>query len=319
MELQTQLKLPQADRQITYDNHLLMLGSCFAEHMADKLSYYQFRVLSNPLGILFHPLAIENLLRRAVKQQDFSKDDIFFSNEQWKSFEAHSDLSAADPKSLTSALNQAIAKTHEQLLSSSHVFITLGTSWVYELKNNGNTVANCHKVAQNEFKKRLLGIEEIVQSLQQMIGLIREVNKEAEVVFTVSPVRHLKDGFVENQRSKAHLLGAVHQLLDDLSQEKASYFPAFEIMMDELRDYRFYKEDMVHPNELAVNYIWEKFSDSWIDESSHPVMAKVAAVQKGLDHKAFNADSQAHQDFKKSLDAKITYLKQEYPFMQFDL
>ncbi len=319
MELQTQLKLPQADRQITYESHLLMLGSCFAEHMAEKLTYHQLRSLSNPLGILFHPLAIENLIRRAVKQQDFSNEDIFFSNEQWKSFEAHSDLSAADPESLISSLNQAVAKTQEQLHLASHVFITLGTSWVYDLKKTGNTVANCHKVPQKEFEKRLLGVDEIVQSLQRIIGLIREVNKAAEVVFTVSPVRHLKDGFVENQRSKAHLLGAVHQHLDDLNQEKISYFPAFEIMMDELRDYRFYKQDMVHPNDLAVNYIWEKFRDSWIDESALLIMSKVAAVQKGLDHRPFNADSQAHQDFKKSIEEKITYLKQEYPFMQFDL
>ncbi|NAS14369.1 GSCFA domain-containing protein [Poritiphilus flavus] len=318
MELQTHLKLSRADQQITYDSHLLMLGSCFAEHMADKLSYYQFRTLSNPFGILFHPLAIENLLGRAVEQQNFSKGDIFFANERWKSFEAHSDLSSSDAEGLLKTLNQAVDQTREQLRNASHVIITLGTSWIYELKKTRDAVANCHKVPQKEFDKRLLAVDEVLESLHNMLRMIRQLNNKAEVVFTVSPVRHLKDGFIENQRSKSHLLTAVHQLLDDPSQKRVSYFPAFEIMMDELRDYRFYKADMVHPNELAVNYIWEKFVECWIADSAQPVMDKVAAVQKGLDHKPFNTNSKAYKDFRKSIEAKISYLKQDYPFMQFD-
>ena len=180
-------------------------------------------------------------------------------------------------------------------------------------------MANCHKVSQKQFTKKLLSLGEIEGSLDHILKLIQKVNPKAQIIFTISPVRHLKDGFIENQQSKAHLITAVHSLLSSRAQSRElSYFPSYEIMMDELRDYRFYGKDMVHPNELAVDYIWERFKWVWISKKIYPVMHEVDAVQKGLLHRPFNPDSEAHQKFKTSLGTKITYLQERYPFMKFE-
>jgi len=175
-------------------------------------------------------------------------------------------------------------------------------------------VANCHKVPQLAFKKQLLSIDKIVGSLEAIVRQIQTINTKAKIVFTVSPVRHLKDGFIENQQSKAHLISAVHQII---KKANALYFPSYELMMDELRDYRFYANDLVHPNDLAITYIWEKFVSVWIAQEAWPTMEKVAAVQSGLNHRPFNPESLKHQEFLKALDQKITYLQKKYPHMKF--
>ena len=315
MKLQTCLPLTKSDKPIDHNSQLLLLGSCFAEHIGDKLSYFKFRSLQNPLGILFHPPAIEKLIEKAITEDGFQESDTFFLNERWHCFDAHSDLSNPEREGLLEAVNTAIKETNKQIRRSTHLMITLGTAWAYRLKSNNTLVANCHKVPQKEFSKELLSVKEISDSLDGIVNTIRSLNKKIEIVFTISPVRHLKDGFIENQQSKAHLFCAVHQALKD---KKTSYFPAYEIMMDELRDYRFYRADMVHPNELAIEYIWEKFKENWISGEAWGVMEKIEAVQKGLEHRPFDPYSRQHQSFVKSLQKKIAYLQKEYPFMEFD-
>jgi len=286
--------------------------------MGEKLDYFKFRNVQNPLGILFHPKAIENLMLRALDQKHFEEEALFYHNERWHCFDAHSDLSQVSKVQLLQDLNHALGLTNRQIRVATHILLTLGTAWCYRHKKTDVLVANCHKVPQGEFNKELLSIASIVKSLQSIIERIRSVNSKAQVIFTVSPVRHLKDGFMENQRSKAHLLAAVHECLEMSSLDLSlTYFPSFEILMDELRDYRFYKEDMVHPNPLAVAYIWEKFREAWISKTVYSEMDKVDLVQKGLAHLPFNPDSQGYQKFKKSLQGKITYLKRAYPFMEF--
>ena len=194
----------------------------------------------------------------------------------------------------------------------------MGTAWVYRLNESNKIVANCHKVPQKEFEKYLLPISEIAVSLECIINKIQTINKEVRIVFTISPVRHLKDGFIENQRSKAHLISAIHYLISAQSESTVDYFPSYEIMMDELRDYRFYGEDMVHPNQLAIDYIWEKFQNTWISDGALETMSKVDDIQKGLRHRPFHAESDQHQKFIKSLHAKIAYIKEDYPFMEFN-
>ena len=206
-------------------------------------------------------------------------------------------------------------ETKRSLETTSNIIITLGTAWVYRHIASKKIVANCHKVPQKEFQKELLITDEIKTSLENCMALVKKVNPNAQFIFTVSPVRHLKDGFVENQRSKAHLITALHQMING---NDVSYFPAYEIMMDELRDYRFYGKDMLHPNELAVDYIWEKFRSVWISPDCLSVMEEVDSIQKGLMHRPFNPDSVGHQKFRTSLQAKITYLQEKYPFMKFE-
>ncbi|MDO6604973.1 GSCFA domain-containing protein [Arenibacter palladensis] len=314
MKLQTQVPLNKATNQIDYSSQLVVLGSCFANNIGDRLAYYKFRALKNPFGILFHPLAIENLISRAIQQKQYTEEEVFFLNERWQCYDAHSDLSSVTKEELLGSLNSGLLETKLWIAKASHIFITLGTAWTYQLKESGKEVANCHKVPQIAFQKQLLSIEQIDQSLEAIIHQIGSVNEKAKIVFTVSPVRHLKDGFVENQQSKAHLISAVHHII---KTGNASYFPSYELMMDELRDYRFYGNDMVHPNDLAVNYIWEKFKTVWILENSYSAMDEVAAVQKGLHHRPFNLESEKHKEFLETLDKKIANLQKEYPFMKF--
>lgn len=312
MKLQTSIPLDVAENQLNYQSQLLILGSCFAENIGEKLNYFKFQSVRNPFGILFHPLAIEKLLSKSIQKESFTEEDIFFLNEQWHCFDAHSDLSDPSKEKLLRKLNTALDQTYQQIAKATHIFITLGTSWVYRKTETDTVVANCHKVVQKEFSKELLSVAQITESLDSSIEAIRTINQITQVVFTVSPVRHLKDGFIENQRSKSHLISAIHQI------KGASYFPSYEIMMDELRDYRFYKTDMVHPSQLAIDYIWEKFKEVWISPQSYPMMEKVDTIQKGLLHRPFNASSEKHQLFLKSLGEKITYLQKEYPFMKFN-
>ena len=315
MKLLTQIPLKKAQNQIDYTSQLLILGSCFAENIGAKLDYYKFQGLQNPFGIFFHPLAIENLLFKAIEQEVYGEQDVFDLNERFHCFDSHSSLSAISKEELITNLNKSLGDTYTRLKKASHIIITLGTSWVYRSLEDGKVVANCHKVPQTNFNKELLSIEAIVQSLKNMLTMVATINTDIQFIFTVSPVRHLKDGFVENQLSKAHLISAVHKIL---KIENVSYFPSYEIMMDELRDYRFYAKDMVHPNEMAIDYIWEKFRNTWISDNAIEVMDKVDEVQSGLQHRPFNPSSEQHQKFLKSIQEKIAYIKKDYPFMDFN-
>ncbi len=333
MKLQTQIPLTKAQNPIDYKSHLLLLGSCFVENMGEKFSYFKFQSVQNPFGILFHPLAIENLISRAVQQQKYLEEDIFFLNERWHCFDAHSDLSSESKEQLLQNLNEGLEYTLLQLKKASHLIITLGTTWVYEENKSKKAVANCHKVSQKEFTKKLLSIENIEQSLTNTIQLITTINPKVEFIFTISPVRHLKDGFTDNQLSKAHLMTALHKVLNSplflnavaersLSEVpplgvRGLLFPSYELMMDELRDYRFYAADMVHPNQVAIDYIWEKFKYAWISEEAQSLMVEIENIQKGLQHKPFNAASEAHQQFSNKLETKIQSLKKQLPFLEF--
>ncbi|WP_422860950.1 GSCFA domain-containing protein [Flagellimonas sp. S174] len=314
MKLQTSVPLSKAQNSIDYTSTIFLMGSCFSENIGDKFSYFKFQSTQNPFGILFHPLAIEKLITRALTDKKYDASDIFEFQERWLTFDAHSSVGQNSGENLIDTLNNALLKTKTQLEKASHVIITLGTAWVYRHLTRDVIVANCHKVPQKEFEKKLLGIDEIVASLHRMIQLVHSVTKNAECIFTISPVRHLKDGFVENQLSKAHLIAAIHQL----QNENVNYFPSYEIMMDELRDYRFYDSDMVHPNGLAIDYIWEKFMSTWISEEVYSIMNEVQSIQKGVSHRAFNPNSEAHKTFEKNLRVKIEYLQKKYPSIKFD-
>ena len=319
MKLQTQIPLYKAEHQIDYSSKLLLLGSCFSENIGAKLDYFKFQTVQNPFGILFHPLAIENLISRAVKKKYYTEEELFFLNERWHCFDVHSSLSDSSKEKLLGNLNAKLLKTEKELRESTHIIITLGTAWVYKETETGKTVANCHKVPQAAFEKHLLSVTEIGACLNRFAEVVQTINLKAQIIFTISPVRHLKDGFVENQRSKSHLITAIHEMLSVPPLEVIGcYFSSYEILMDELRDYRFYSNDMVHPNELAVDYIWEKFQQVWIVDEVKAPMKKVAEVQKGLQHRPFNPKGLEHQKFQMALQERIMYLKKVYPFMKFD-
>lgn len=310
MNFRTNIKLLPATNQIDYASKIMLVGSCFSENIAQKLSYYKFNVFSNPFGILFNPIAIEKLIVNAVNQKVYNENDIFLLNDRWHCFDSHSQLSHNSKVQLLSNLNNGIGNTLKKIELATHVVITLGTAWVYRFIETDTIVGNCHKVPQKKFIKELLSVDDILGSLQKCCALIKEINPNCAIIFTVSPVRHLKDGFTENSLSKAHLISAIHQLID--VKKQLYYFPSYEIIIDDLRDYRFYAADMIHPNETAINYIWEIFVETWFSKNVLEIMAKVDSIQKALAHKPFNPTSQQHSDFLKTLQTKIQNLKEKY-------
>ncbi|SHJ34527.1 GSCFA family protein [Maribacter aquivivus] len=314
MNLLTKIPLSKSKNPIDYSSQLLLLGSCFSENIGAKLAYYKFQGLQNPFGILFHPLAIEKLIQKSIHQELITEKDVFSENGQWHSFDAHSCLSNPSKKIVITDLNAAVENTSAQLKKASHIIITLGTAWVYRNTSCNQVVANCHKVPQSNFTKELLSVDEVEKSLNRTIALVHSVNPAVQFIFTVSPVRHLKDGFVENQRSKAHLISAIHNVL---AENKISYFPSYELMMDELRDYRFYAKDMIHPNELAIDYIWEKFVEVWISQSAYITMEKVQKIQTGLLHRPFNEKSEQHQKFLFKLNELKSEIQKEFSHIRF--
>ena len=319
MQFRTKIPILQTDFKIDYNAKIVSLGSCFAVNMAEKFDYFKFENSCNPFGILFHPLAIEKLIDFAVSGKQFTEKDVFFHNERWHCFDAHSDLSNSSKDELIANLNAITTSLKLQLQAASHIIITYGTSWVYRNIATNEIVANCHKVPQKEFSKEILSVETIKESMQNTLDLIQKINPNVNFIFTVSPVRHLKDGFVENQLSKAHLITAIHQILKSeiCNLKSAIYFPSYEIMMDELRDYRFYAEDMIHPNSVAIDYIWQRFSETSISEESHSIMKEVETIQKGLAHRPFNPNSASHQQFLSKLNDKMVKLQKQFPQIQF--
>ncbi len=321
MKLQTKLPLEkQSKNLIGYNSSVLSLGSCFSENIGSKLDYFKFQSLINPLGILFHPKAIEALIENAVNEKTYTELDVFLNNEQWHSFDAHSKLSHTSKDDLLVHLNEQIKRTNAYIKKSTHIIITLGTAWVYQFIETKTIVANCHKVPQRQFKKSLLSIDAIYKSLIALIDLINKINPKAFVIFTVSPVRHLKDGFVENTLSKSHLISAIHQVItkqSSIENNQLSYFPSYEIMMDELRDYRFYNEDMIHPNQTAIDYIWREFKNVWISNNALETMNAIDSIQKDMKHKPFNPDSKSHKKFLEKLELKKAQISSRFSHIKF--
>jgi hypothetical protein len=316
MQFFTKVPVAIATNPISYTSQVASIGSCFAENIGAKLHFYKFQSITNPFGIIFNAISIEKLIRRAVQKTHFSEADIFFHNERWHCFEIHSELSHSDKHVVLQNLNNILIAFQREISNATHFIITLGTSWIYRSIHSEEIVANCHKIPQKEFSKQLLSASEISQSLQNSMELISSINPTVQFICTISPVRHLKDGFIENQISKANLIAAVYSL----SQEKnlnLNYFPSYEIMIDELRDYRFYSKDLLHPNSTAVDYIWSRFIETNIAKSSISTMNEVETIQKGLLHRPFNAASLSHQKFLKNLNEKIEKLQTVNPFIIF--
>jgi hypothetical protein len=315
LKFQTEVPLfPANGKHIDFDAEIVLLGSCFTEHISDKLDFYKFNAQNNPFGILFHPRSILTFLTN-VHQNKIDENAVFFADEQWKSFDAHSRLNYS---SKTLFLNQLTAKIEDcksRFKTTSHFIITLGTAWSYRHLESQKYVSNCHKLPSTQFEKVLFSVDDITTILIEIRNLIHDFNPKAELIFTVSPVRHLKDGYIENSQSKAHLISAIHQVVH--SSDFVHYFPSYEIMMDELRDYRFYKPDMIHPSTQAIEYIWEKFKSTWIDSQLNNTLKIINSIQIGLQHKPINPNSEAHKNFLKSIDSEIDSLKKVFPQLKF--
>lgn len=316
MNWSTPVSVPKGSKLLDYESRVLLLGSCFASHLGSKLNYFQFRAQTNPFGVIFHPEPLAVLVRRALNRETFVSDELFEHQSLWRCFQTHSSLAQPNREAALNTLNNTLNDFREQLLSASHLIITLGSAYSYRYLDTNQRVANCHSVTANSFSKELSNPVEIQRNLEELIKDIREVNPEAEFILTVSPVRHLRDGLIENQRSKSHLITAAHQIVD---RGWAFYYPAFEILMDELRDYRFYDRDLTHPSAVAVDYIWEQFRSAWISDTANELMHEVDIIRKSLMHRSLHPDSEAYNRFVTGLNTRVAQLLQRYPYMDFSL
>ena len=303
---------------IGYRDQLMLVGSCFSENIGAKLNAHLFKVFENSHGILFNPISVSNALLDCIAQKKYTNADLFQLNEVWNSWNHHSRFSSIHAQEALDKINYSITNAHEFLKTADHIVITLGSAWVYQLNNQsphtaGQVVANNHKAPSNWFDKRLMPPNELKDLLNQLINKLLAFNPHLHIVLTISPVRHLREGLVENNRSKAVLIHAVHEVVE--TNTSTEYFPAYEYIIDDLRDYRFYAEDLVHPNYAASNYVWEKLVESYMNEDTQNIMKQVAELQLAMQHKPFFAGSTQHQEFLQNCIAKTERLLSLYPYL----
>jgi hypothetical protein len=313
MNLTLDIQIPTFLPPIRYTDKILLIGSCFTEHMSERLSLHKFRVLSNPHGILFNPLSVAESLNGYVSGKRYTASDLFFLNELWNSWDHHTRFSDVDQQAALERINHSQEAAAACVRDADWIMVTLGSAFQYYLKESGKAVANNHRAPAQWFEKRLLAIEQVTSSLQQSLENILSINPKAKFLFTISPVRHIRDGVVDNNRSKARLIEAVHALCAHYPQ--AFYFPAYEIVIDILRDYRFYDIDFVHPNYLATQFVWEKFSETCFDAATQTLMEQVREIATARAHRPRFPDTEAHKKFRKSYQEKIRMLAAEHPFL----
>jgi len=290
--------------KINLKDSVYLIGSCFSHEIGQKLIESKFNVLSNPLGTLYSPSSIAKVLTGDINlNRTIENKGVHY---HW---DAHGEIAALEQNQLKIELKDQLEKSKGFLESSKWTIITLGTAWVYYYLPSGEIVANCHKVQNEKFNKKLLPIGSIIDSLLKSIDHLKKLNANTNVIFTVSPVRHIKDGLIENNRSKARLLEAVHEVV--ARDQNFFYFPSYEICIDELRDYRFYAKDLVHPSSQAIDYIWERFSDLFFDDETKRFLNKWNKLSAALNHKPFLPRSDEHQKFLRSTLEKLEGLSQE--------
>lgn len=304
---------------INHQQKLMLMGSCFTENIGEKLMAHKFAVLQNPNGILFNPVSVKEALENYITCKAVTTKDLFYLNEAYHSWQHHSRFSAVTQEESVIKINTSTQRAHAYLKSAEWLVITYGSAWVYELTGDaagaktGKVAANNHKAPAGWFNRRLLRNKELVEVVNTTIQQLQHFNPAIKIIFTISPVRHLREGFVENNRSKAALIHAVHNAAEQF--ENVFYFPAYELVIDDLRDYRFYAEDMVHPNYAATNYVWEKFIACCIDEPSQQLMKQINEINAAVNHKPFNETSAAHKAFKLKYWNILQSMQQKYPYM----
>lgn len=318
MQFQLDIQIKKPDQPIGYSNKILLVGSCFTEHIGNALEDLKFSVLQNPNGILFDPVSVCRSLVSYTSNKKYTASDLFQLNEVWNSWDHHSRFSHINKEKCLRGINESQQKAHEFLKEADWIIITLGSSFSYRLTNlspggKEEGVANCHRAPAQWFDKHLLTIEETFTMLDDCCRQLKQFNPASKIIFTVSPVRHIRDGVVENNRSKARLIEAVHQLVN--GSDSFHYFPAYELVIDVLRDYRFYDIDLVHPNYMATEFVVEKFAGAYINEETRALMEEVKKIVIARKHKAFQPETEAHRQFLLSHLVKTKALIEKYPFL----
>ncbi|WP_192350715.1 GSCFA domain-containing protein [Algoriphagus sp. Y33] len=311
MQWFTPFTISESPFPISHQSKILSLGSCFAQTIGQKMLTHKFDCLVNPFGTIFHPMILGDLLDHTMFQDNLEENGLIERDGIYFYLGTHSDLNGNSPEELKKNYAFHLAETRKYLENGTHLILTLGTSWVYEKEEFGR-VANCHKLPKKLFKKKLVPLEEMVSYLSHVFGNISRAYPNLKIILTVSPVRHIKDGIPENQLSKSILRVLCHELENKLSN--TIYFPAYEILIDELRDYRFYREDLIHPSVEAENYIWEKWKNSNFTEETKHKADQIHKINQELDHRPLNPKSEGHRKFLQSLLSKLERLNTEFDF-----
>jgi len=311
MQLFTIVPVQPQNLSLNHGTQFALLGSCFAENIGKRLQRYKFNTLVNPFGILYNPLSIANSFNHIFNKKQFTEGDVHLLNEQWFSFHHHTQLNSKTKETHLSKLNKIVEDGNQFLQTTDVLIITFGSAYTWQFIENGEIVANCQKVPNHFFKKTRSTVKQIIEVYEVLLKQLFSLNEQLQIIFTVSPVRHIKDGIIENQRSKATLMLAIDYLVQ-LFKDKISYFPVYEIMMDELRDYRFYNNDLLHPNETAINYIWDKFCHSYLDEQATNTIEKLDKLLKQVHHQPFNPSSQKHKEATGQLIERLQLFQTDY-------
>jgi len=311
INLRTNIDIPESSYGLTYKKKSMLVGSCFTGNIGGTLRYYKFPVMINPFGVMYNPVSVKKVLDILMREAYFEEKDLNYYNNLWLSFYHDTSFSGDDQKNVLKTINRQIHEGAQWLSDINLLIITFGTARVYRHKNDHSIVSNCHKLPAEEFSRELLDVGTIVDEYKSLIAQLRDFNPHMHMVFTISPVRHWKDGAVGNQQSKATLILALQKLLEE--HPEIEYFPAYEIMMDELRDYRFYGDDMLHPGNTGIQYIWERFSQTYIKKSTFKLMDQVEEIVKARNHKPFRPKSLEYQKFLKKQIEKTEQLIDKHP------
>jgi len=309
----TTFEIPQHHHKLNYSSKSLFMGSCFTENIGNNLKELKFPVCINPTGIIYNPISICSTINYINTGYPFKESDLDFFNDAWFSFSHHGRFAHSDKKQCLENINSEMQNAAVFFKQAEFLFITLGSAYVYTHKKRNEVVANCHKLPSDVFTKSLLKAETIINEFEKALAQIQKSNPNIQVIFTVSPIRHWSDGAIENQRSKSILITAIHEITE--KQKNCFYFPAYELMMDDLRDYRFYAEDMIHPNASAIEYIREKFTSTFIDIASLEIMKKVMKLKRAMEHRPFGKDSQMYKKFRNDQLNFTIELQKEFPFL----
>ena len=305
--------IPPFEQKVNYAQKFLFTGSCFAENIGEIMKAYKFNVQINPHGILFNPASIAVALRRYIDNKAMQENELFFENESWNSWEHHSRFSNSDKQICLTEINNSISSANDFIKNGDWLFITFGSAFVYRRNATNDFVGNCHKISQKEFTKQLLSVTEIVADYKIILQQLKTLNSKIKIIFTISPVRYIRDGIVENNLSKARLIEAVHELVKQ--HDNSFYFPAYELVIDDLRDYRFYKTDLVHPNEQAITYVFEKLMNTAFDEETKLLFEKIKDIITAKQHRPFNRNTEAYRKFKTVYSERCKQLQKEYSFL----
>jgi len=313
MKFRTELNIEKSLLKIEHKHKIITIGSCFAENIGAKFSDYRFNILDNPFGVLYNPVSIYNAVKIISDNKIFTEDELIFEQGEWHSFYHHSDFSHHDLNICLSKINSKMVETRKFMSDADEIVITFGTAFVYKYLESGEVVSNCHKIAADKFERYRIGMYEAREFILSTVELLKELKPNIKIILTLSPVRHSKDGFVENQISKSILLLAIQEIVDE--NDSVFYFPSYEIMLDDLRDYRFYAEDLVHPNKIAIDYIWEKFVETYCTEDCIKLMKEIEKISKGRQHRVRNIHSAKNKLFLQNQLKLITKLENENPHL----